>query len=147
MNPAVLKELGPLTNGLFGLIDDMFTTENERAEARLKVMALLSAENLGQMDVNKTEATHASMFVAGWRPAVGWICAGALAWQFLLLPMLSTLALVATATAGIKLDLSGLMQFNMSELSPILLGMLGLGAMRTYEKTQGVGNTVITKGK
>lgn len=147
MNPAVLKELGPLAGGLFGLIDDMFTTENERAEARLKVMALLSAENLGQMDVNKTEATHASMFVAGWRPAVGWICAGALAWQFLLLPMLSTLALVATATAGIKLDLSGLMQFNMSELSPILLGMLGLGALRTYEKTQGVGNTAIAKGK
>lgn len=138
MNPKTLEALGPLAGGLFGLIDDLFTSEEERAEARLRLTALLSAEKMKQMEVNAAEAQHKSLFVAGWRPAVGWICASALAWQFLLLPMFMAVVSTIAAATGVSPDFSGLIQADLATLMPVLLGMLGIGAMRTYEKSQGV---------
>lgn len=144
MKPATLKALGPLAGGLFGLIDDLFTSDEEKSEAKLKVMTLLSTEKVAQMAVNAKEAEHKSMFVAGWRPAVGWICALALLWQFVALPILSALILTIAAYTGVPIDLSGLLQFNMYELMPILAGMLGLGTLRTVEKRAGVHSNNLT---
>ena len=96
-------------------------------------MALLNGElqpMLAQLNVNAKEAEHDSIFVAGWRPFIGWVCGSALAWQFIGLPM--SLFVVAT----FRLEIGPLPQFNYAELSPILLGMLGLGAMRSYEKVK-----------
>lgn len=138
MDPATLKALGPLAGGLFGLIDDLFTTEEERSAARLKVMQLLSAERMAQMGVNAKEAEHKSLFVAGWRPAIGWIGALALGWQYLFLPIFSAALMAIASYTGVPIDLSGLLQFNMTEMMPIILGMLGLGAARSYEKARGV---------
>ena len=138
MNPASIKALGPLAGGLFTLIDDLFTSEEERSAARLKVMGILSAERVAQMQVNATEAKHKSMFVAGWRPAIGWIGAAALGWQYLLLPIFSSAVMAIGAMNGVPVDLSGLLQFNMTEMLPIILGMLGLGVTRSFEKTRGV---------
>jgi hypothetical protein len=138
MDPATLKALGPLVGGLSELIDDLFTTEEERAGARLKVLQLLSAERMAQMGVNAAEAKHKSLFVAGWRPMIGWIGAVALGWQYILLPVLSAALTGIAAYNGVSIDLSGLLQFNMTEMLPIILGMLGLGAARSYEKARGV---------
>ena len=85
----------------------------------------------GQLEINKAEAANPSMFVSGWRPAIGWVCGAACAWNWIGLPMVK---------AG--LELSGhsisLSPADISEMMPILLGMLGLGGFRTMEKIKGV---------
>jgi len=78
----------------------------------------------GQMEVNKVEAAHKSLFVAGWRPAAGWVCVTAMAFNYLIVPML-----VATGVDVQPVDDSSMMT--------VLLGMLGLGAARTFEKSNG----------
>lgn len=85
----------------------------------------------GQQDVNKVEAASASLFVAGWRPAIGWICGAAFAFKFILGPS----AVVLAALAGHPITLP---VFDFTEMSTVLLGMLGLGGLRTVEKVRGV---------
>jgi hypothetical protein len=92
----------------------------------------LAHENaMAQIEVNKTEAQHASVFVSGWRPAVGWICAIALGYHFILQPMLTLMLSIS----GITVDLP---TFDMTTLTTVLMGMLGFGGLRTYEKIKGV---------
>jgi|TARA_B100000035_G_scaffold1622_1_gene1343 hypothetical protein len=87
--------------------------------------------NLAQIQLNKQEAAHKNIFVAGWRPFVGWTCGVALAYHFVVSPIIETI-LIAT---GVAIDLPS---FEFSQLSSILMGMLGLGGLRTYEKMKGV---------
>ena len=89
------------------------------------------AANLAQIDLNKQEAAHQSMFVAGWRPFVGWTCGVALAYHFLLAPLLGFMLVLY----GIDTPMP---EFEFSQLSTILMGMLGLGGLRSYEKMKGV---------
>ena len=83
------------------------------------------AAQLGQLEINKVEAAHKSLFVAGWRPFIGWVCGLALAYNVIITPMLVGL--------GYEMPV-----VDPSLLYPVLLGMLGLGAMRTGEKINGV---------
>ena len=87
--------------------------------------------NLAQIQLNKQEAAHKNIFVAGWRPFVGWTCGIALAYHFVLSPIIETILIAS----GLKIDLPS---FEFSQLSSILMGMLGLGGLRTYEKMKGV---------
>ena len=87
--------------------------------------------NLAQIELNKQEAAHKNIFVAGWRPFVGWICGIALAYHFILSPLIETILIAS----GITINLPS---FEFSQLSSILMGMLGLGGLRTYEKMKGV---------
>ena len=87
--------------------------------------------NLAQIQLNKQEAAHKNIFVAGCRPFVGWTCGVALAYHFVVSPIIETI-LIAT---GVAIDLPS---FEFSQLSSILMGMLGLGGLRTYEKMKGV---------
>lgn len=123
------------------LIDRLFPDKNARDEAKLKLLdmelsgelaKLAKEERLatGQMEVNKAEAAHRSVFVAGWRPSVGWICSGAVAYQFVLHPFLAWYAVVNTIPVPPSIDTGALMT--------LLMGMLGLGAYRTFEKVKGV---------
>ena len=84
-----------------------------------------------QISVNKTEAAHKSIFVSGWRPAVGWTCCFGLASQYCIIPMSN----FGLAVSGVEIVVPSL---DLSEMMPVLMGMLGLGVMRTYEKTMGV---------
>lgn len=77
-------------------------------------------ENLAQLEVNKTEAAHPSLFVAGWRPALGWACVAAITNNYLLIPYVPAVE-----------------PMSLLELMPILLGMLGLSRDRTKEKQSG----------
>lgn len=90
----------------------------------------------GQIAINVAEASSQSTFVAGWRPAVGWCCAAAFAYVYVLQPFMQFL-LVAFK---VNFDSGKLPTLDIADMMPVLLGMLGLGAMRSYDKAQGTGN-------
>jgi hypothetical protein len=90
----------------------------------------------GQIDINKAEAGNPSVFTSGWRPGVGWTCVAACAWNWVGLPV----AKLALALAGITIALT---PADISEMMPILIGMLGLGGLRTFERINGI----IPRGK
>ena len=84
-----------------------------------------------QLEINKTEAQHASVFVSGWRPAIGWVCCLGMAGNFLIIPFVNmALELLETGVVVPMIELDIMM--------PVLMGMLGLGAMRTVEKVKKV---------
>jgi len=103
------------------------------AEAQL-VKAQMDAAIAGvqqQIDINKIEAASSSVFVAGWRPGIGWICGAAFALHFVILPLLSWLAVLFGHDPIV-------VPFDMGTLMTVLTGMLGLGGLRTFEKVRGV---------
>lgn len=85
---------------------------------------------LQQLKIDETEAASGSMFVAGWRPFIGWVCGVGLAYQYVLRPLLSGALLALGYPAMPALELESLVT--------LLLGMLGMGGLRTYEKSQGI---------
>jgi len=124
--------IGPVT----GLLDKFIEDKDQKAKLAhdLATMAERHAQELakGQLEINKAEAQHRSLFVAGWRPFVGWTCGVALAYHFIIAP----LVLFATAYAGVEIPT--LPEFDMGSLLTVLMGMLGLGGLRTFEKFKGV---------
>lgn len=113
------------------VIDRLWPDPAQRAAAQLELLKLQQSGELAQIAVNAEEAKHPSVFVSGWRPAVGWVCTAACAWNWIGLPV----AKFGLAVAGHALDLA---PADLAEMLPVLFGMLGLGAMRSFEKTQGV---------
>jgi hypothetical protein len=103
----------------------------DASQAQKDALAFQLAQMQAQTDTNKAEAGNASVFVAGWRPFIGWVCGSAFAWTFVLGPMVSYAAKLAGITVALPV-------LDLSELTPVLLGMLGLGAMRTVEKVNGI---------
>ena len=119
-----------------GLLDKFIEDKDQKAKLAhdLATMAERHAQELakGQLEINKAEAQHRSLFVAGWRPFVGWTCGVALAYHFVIAP----LVLFAAAIAGAQIP--ELPTFDMESLLTVLMGMLGLGGLRTFEKFKGV---------
>jgi len=112
-----------------GVIDRLWPNKTEREKAELQAAMLVVQ---GQLEVNKVEAASSSVFVAGWRPFIGWVCGAACAWNWIGLPVAKALLL---AFGGPVLDLS---PADLTEMLPVLMGMLGLAGYRTFEKTKGV---------
>lgn len=103
----------------------------KQAEIEQKLAEMENAAMLAQAEINKAEAASSSKFVAWWRPAIGWICGLALFLNYLGLPIAQWVVnLTGGQTALFKVDLS--------ELYPLLIGLLGLGGLRTWEKVKGV---------
>jgi Holin of 3TMs, for gene-transfer release len=102
-------------------------TEQEKAEIAAALVVVQ-----GQLDVNKVEAASSSVFVAGWRPFIGWVCGSACAWNWIGLPITKAGLLLAGLPA------LTLAPADLTEMLPVLMGMLGLGALRTTEKIKGV---------
>ena len=119
--------IGPIT----GLLDKFIEDKDQKALLAHEVatMAQRHAQELtiAQIEVNKTEALSRNIFVAGWRPFVGWTCGIALAWHFVGLPV--TLFM----TSMFQVETPPLPEFEMESLMTVLLGMLGLGGLRTFE--------------
>jgi hypothetical protein len=113
------------------VIDRLWPDPNQRAAAQLELLRLQQSGELAQIAVNTEEAKSSSVFVSGWRPAIGWICGAACAWNWIGLPV----AKLLVALAGSKLLLS---PADLGEMMPVLMGMLGLGGLRTIEKLNGV---------
>jgi len=101
-------------------------TEAEKQQLAAAVMVVQ-----GQLDINKVEAANPSVFVSGWRPFVGWVCGTACAWNWIGLSVVKT----ACVILGYSVILT---PANLSEMMPVLLGLLGLGTLRTVEKINGV---------
>jgi len=130
-----MLNLGSLVGPVTGLLDKFIEDKDVKNKLAHEVatMSEKHAQELakGQLEVNKVEAGHKSLFVAGWRPAIGWICGLGMASNFILIPMANfVLALTGSPVVVPLLDTG--------EMMPVLMGMLGLGAMRTYEKKEGV---------
>ena len=116
-----------LTTGLTKWIPDA----NVRTQVAQELATDMSLQVLGQLELNKVEAQSQSLFVSGWRPFIGWVCGGAYAYTFVIQPFL----VFALLACGVTLP--PLPHLDWSELSFVLFGLLGLGAMRTYEKKLG----------
>ena len=93
--------------------------------------------DLAQIEVNKEEAKSLSLFVAGWRPFIGWTCGTAFAWQFVLLPFLGFFVFTF-GTADMVKGLARAPALDFQSMAPVLLGMLGLAGMRSWEKEKGI---------
>ena len=128
--------LQTLIGSVTGLLDKFIEDKDQKAKLahEIATMSEKHAQELakGQIEVNKTEAAHKSTFVSGWRPFIGWTCGVALACHFVVQPLL----IFTTAYFGVTLP--PLPAFDMDSLMTVLLGMLGLGGLRTYEKKQGL---------
>ena len=124
--------IGPVSNLLGKFIEDK-DMKNKLAH-KVATMAENHAAELakGQIEINKAEATHKSIFVAGWRPFIGWTSGVALCWHFVLAPV------PMFVCAYLTVEIPELPTFDMGSLMTVLMGMLGLGGLRTYEKQKGL---------
>ncbi|MBC3906198.1 holin family protein [Undibacterium umbellatum] len=116
------------------VIDRLWPDPAQAASAKLELIKLQQSGELaqiaGQMEINKVEAASSSTFVAGWRPFIGWVCGAAFAYKFVLAPI----GAFVLAAVGHPIVMPVL---DFTEMSSVLLGMLGLGGMRTLEKIKG----------
>ena len=120
--------LGTVAELASGLIDRFFPNKTEQEKQQMAAAVMIIQ---GQLDINKEEAKNPSVFVSGWRPFIGWVCGSACAWNWIGLPA----AVFLAKLFGYVIDLQ---PASLTEMMPILLGMLGLGGLRTVEKIQGV---------
>ncbi len=130
---SILSNLvGPVT----GLLDKFIEDKDQKAKLahEIATMGEKHAQQalLAQLEINKAEAASGSLFKGGWRPFVGWVCAVAFAYHFVLQPLL------IFVFAYIGLETPDLPKFDVGTLLPVLGGMLGIGGLRSYEKTKGL---------
>jgi len=108
------------------LFDQLFTSDEERKAADALLIKIAQNPQILQAEINKIEASHRSVFVAGWRPFTGWVCGFALAYNFILRDVL-----ILFAPNQAPPDL------NIDTLTTVMFALLGLGGLRTYEKLNG----------
>ena len=124
MIEALIK---PVARILDKFIPDKDLKEKLEHEIKLEIQKA----NIAQIEVNKAEAAHRTVFVAGWRPFIGWTCGLALSYHFILQPII----VFTMSVNGLAYDLP---EFDMGSLMTIVLGLLGLGGMRSFEKLKGL---------
>ena len=124
--------IAPVASLLDKFIPDADTKNKLAHEIATMAQKHAHEASMAQVGVNMTEAAHRSAWVAGWRPFIGWVCGIALAWHFVIAPF----ALFIAAWTGVILPV--LPVFDMGSLMTVLMGMLGLGGLRTFEKSKGL---------
>ncbi len=124
------------------IIDKIFPDKTQADQAKLKMFelqqqgelqALQNEFNLAleQLKINAIESAHPSVFVSGWRPAVGWVCVCAYAYNYVFMPLIVWTAKLFTP------DVPTMIMLETGELTTLLFGMLGIGTLRTVEKIKG----------
>tara|TARA_S200002703_G_C3640964_1_gene196784 strand:+ start:143 stop:544 length:402 start_codon:yes stop_codon:yes gene_type:complete len=127
----LIQALLPVASSVIDrVIPDKEAAEKAKREMQLELVNNINDIAKAQIEVNKTEAAHRNVFVAGWRPFIGWVCGAAFAYHFVLQPIF----VFALAAYGVSLELPS---FDMGALMTVLTGMLGLGGLRTLEKMKG----------
>ena len=134
-----------IISGVGGIIDDLVTTDEERLQIALKDRQIEATLMQGQAQVNATEAEHASIFVAGWRPFIGWVGGFGLLYQFVVYPLLVWAWSFFAAQGWIPAGIASPPVLDFAELMPLILGMLGVGTMRSYDKTKGTDTRKVKK--
>jgi hypothetical protein len=119
----------PKLNVVAGIIDKVADKIDEFTLDKAEKAQLMAEINKAQLEVNKVEAGSTNLFVSGWRPFIGWTCGVALCYHFVLQPFLAFLL----SSFGYQMDLP---VFNMETLTTILMGMLGMSGLRSYEKVK-----------
>ena len=129
---AGIGSIADLANGIIGKIwpDKTQVERDQMAQAMVILQGEISASQ-AQIDTNKAEAASSSIFVSGWRPFIGWVCGGACAWNWVGLPV----AVFISNAVHHPLIMA---PADLTQMLPLLLGMLGLGSLRTVEKINGV---------
>tara|TARA_X000001388_G_scaffold76041_1_gene72306 strand:- start:11788 stop:12159 length:372 start_codon:yes stop_codon:yes gene_type:complete len=117
-----LNVVANIIDKVAGHVDKFTLDKEEKAQLIMEI-------NKAQIEVNKIEAGSSSLFKSGWRPFVGWVCAFALCYHFVLQPMLAFIL----GVAGYNVVLP---EFDMTTLTTVLMGLLGLGGMRSFEKVK-----------
>jgi hypothetical protein len=140
-----LMGIGSIIEGVGKVAGDLITTDKERLQMALEDRKLDleekkidQATDLAQVDINKIEAASSSLFVSGWRPAVGWVGVFGLAYQFLGYPVMQW---GWSFLQGVDIIPSGLAappNLDVEQLLVLLSGLLGFGGMRSFEKHKGV---------
>ena len=126
-----LLGIGEIIGGVGKIADDLITTDKERLTLALEEKKIEAGLIQSQIEVNKAEAQHSSVFVAGWRPFIGWVGGFGMAYQFLLYPLLTWIWPIVLPSAPIPPVLDGDVLFAM------VSGMLGLAGMRSFDKMKG----------
>lgn len=112
------------------VFDQLFTSDQEREQAAAVMEKIRQRPHILQAEINRMEAAHRSIFVAGWRPFIGWVCGMGFLWAFLLHPLFEWMVVLF----DLKVTPPLIMTDNMMEL---VLALLGLGALRSVEKLKG----------
>lgn len=138
MITALLGILTPILGKVLDKIPNPAERERVRLEIELKIreqetelLKLFTANDAGQLEVNKQEAAHSNLFVAGWRPFIGWVCGAGVTWAFVVKPVADWFLAIFAPNISTPVIQTG-------ELMSLLLGMLGMGAIRSFEKVKGV---------
>ena len=128
--------LGKLVDPVSNILDKVVEDKDQKARLAHEIATMAERHGqeamLAQLEINKAEAASGSLFKGGWRPAVGWVCAIAFAYHFIV----KDLIIFGASFAG--LELPDLPEFDMGTLLTVLGGMLGIGGLRTYEKQKGL---------
>lgn len=132
-----LLGIGAIVESVGKIADDLITSDEERLKLDLESQKIDASLSTGQMAVNKAEAQHKSIFVAGWRPFIGWIGGLAMAYQFLLYPLMIWGWTLFKAKGWVPANLAPPPVFESGPLFAIITGMLGIGGMRSFDKMKG----------
>lgn len=131
----MLPIIGSIIGIVSSVIDRVIPDKAAADKVKLEIMQLEAKGELDimlkQLEINANEANHRSLFVAGWRPCIGWICGLAFAYHYVLLPLL----LFILPLFGVEVKLP---EFDTAGMMTVLMGMLGLGGLRTLEKWKGL---------
>ena len=120
----IIKEVG-------STIREAIPDPDKRRELEVRLAGLDQSLQLAQIDVNKTEAQHSSVFVAGWRPFIGWVSGVALGYTWIVAPL-------AKWTLELNHITASMPALEPEAIYPVIMAMLGIGSMRTFEKVRGV---------
>lgn len=131
--------IGSIVEGVGKIADDLFTSDEERLKMALKEKEIEADLIMAQIDTNKEEARHKSVFVAGWRPFIGWVGGFALAYQFILYPLL------VWGWALFEGPGDPPPPFTSDVLYTLIAGMLGIGGMRSFDKLKKTDTTRVTR--
>jgi len=124
--------IAPATQILDKFVEDKDQKAKLAHELATMADRLAHEQQLAQISVNKAEAVSGSLFKGGWRPFVGWVCGIAFFYHFVLQPII----IFVLTVAGV--DIPDLPKFEMNTLLTVLGGLLGIGGLRSYEKTKGL---------
>lgn len=134
--------IAPVIASLVDGVLDKIPNVNDRAKAKedleQELLGIVSIATRGQLEINKQEAAHKSIFVAGWRPFIGWVCGVGIAWQFVVIPILNWVILLLVINNPELEGIPNLPALDMTELMGLIFALLGMGGLRSFEKSRGV---------
>lgn len=122
-------DLGSVASGVAGAVDRFVETPDEKKAAQLLIAKMEHEKDKWQTEINRIESGHRSIFIAGWRPLIGYICACALAWGWIIRPIL----VVAFSVLKIEVEMPDIAT---NEAISLVMAMLGMSGLRTYEKSK-----------